>query len=197
VSLWPAAERTNYMLFASCILCKWELTITVKADRLSRLVAIVAAASTLGCILVSPILDATRYAGLRWLGLLALVPAVVCIFKPFLDLRRYGRAPSDKTYMDTTDVADRGLYAVVRHPQYLGYMLLATGLALESQHIASLLLAASSIASFWLLTIYEERDCINRFGPEYRQYKERVPRFNALLGTWRWGQRHLQATSRR
>ena len=100
----------------------------------------------------------------------------------FLQLRKQGRAASGKTYMETEAVADRGLYAITRHPQYLGYMLLACGFALLSQHWVALLLAVVGVTLFFFQAVKEEGYCLARLGEPYEQYLRRVPRFNVILG---------------
>jgi len=88
--------------------------------------------------------------------------------------------------MDTKAVADRGLYALVRHPQYLGYILLFSGFSLLSGHWATYLIAAAGIAVLYAQTVAEEHVCQTRLGPAYRDYMARVPRFNLILGLWRY-----------
>ncbi len=88
--------------------------------------------------------------------------------------------------METTVVADRGLYAIVWHPQYLGYMLLYAGFTLLSQHWVSLLIATVGIAILYMQALAEEHLCQDKFGSAYDKYMLRVPRFNLILGLWRY-----------
>jgi protein-S-isoprenylcysteine O-methyltransferase Ste14 len=84
--------------------------------------------------------------------------------------------------MQTQAVVDRGLYAITRHPQYLGYMLLVAGFALLLQHWLSTILALMSIVFFYRQAMHEERYCLAKFGVWYEQYIMRVPRFNLVAG---------------
>jgi protein-S-isoprenylcysteine O-methyltransferase Ste14 len=84
--------------------------------------------------------------------------------------------------MDTTVVVDKGLYAIVRHPQYVGYILLFFGFVLLSQSGVTLVLAALGIFAMVTLAMQEERDCLEHFGGSYAAYRQRVPPFNFLLG---------------
>jgi protein-S-isoprenylcysteine O-methyltransferase Ste14 len=122
---------------------------------------------------------------LRGAGLMALVLASVFIFAPFFLLPKYGQSKDGATYMQTGAVADRGLYAITRHPQYLGYVLLAGGFALLSQHWLAVLLAVLGATFFYLQAMREERYCLAQFGEPYEQYIRRVPRFNIMLGLMR------------
>jgi protein-S-isoprenylcysteine O-methyltransferase Ste14 len=84
--------------------------------------------------------------------------------------------------MQANAVVDRGLYAIVRHPQYLGYMFLACGFALLSQHWMTAVLAVVGITMFYGQAVREERTCLAAFGEPYARYRRQVPRFNAILG---------------
>lgn len=70
-----------------------------------------------------------------------------------------------------------GVYGVVRHPQYAGIFLVIFGQLVHWPTIPTLLLALL-IAWFYVrLAKREERDLIERFGIQYEQYREVVPRF--------------------
>lgn len=112
----------------------------------------------------------------------ALLLAPFFIVPPFVTLSRHGGVPSGRPYYDTTRIVDRGVFAIVRHPQYLGYILLAVGFALLSRHPLTLALAAVAVISFVLYTVREDRDCLRRFGQDYADYRRRVPRFNFVVG---------------
>jgi AmmeMemoRadiSam system protein A len=131
---------------------------------------------------------ALPHGAVRWLsacGACALLLAPVFIFPPFFTLARHGGVAMGKAYFDTTRLVDRGVFAIVRHPQYLGYILLTLGFALLSQHPVALALGAAAVTFFYLHTVREERDCLRRFGATYDAYRRRVPRFNFLLGAVR------------
>ena len=104
------------------------------------------------------------------------------MFPSFVLLKKYGQVSEGDTYMHTTTVVDQGLYAVVRHPQYLGYILLSGGFALVTQHWLTALLGIAALAGFYVQAMAEERYCIARLGLSYEHYMRRVPRFNAILG---------------
>jgi protein-S-isoprenylcysteine O-methyltransferase Ste14 len=148
----------------------------------SKVVAWLAALATLGTILAPQFLERGDNVYLRGAGLLLLALAAVLIFSPFFLLRKHGQIEGDGTYMQTRIVVDEGLYAITRHPQYLGYMLLAWGFAALSQHWLTVLLAGVSTMLFYLQAAAEERTCLARLGEPYKQYLQRVPRFNLILG---------------
>jgi protein-S-isoprenylcysteine O-methyltransferase Ste14 len=126
---------------------------------------------------------------LRGAGVACLILSPLFIFPPFLLLRRYGRPSSGEPYHDTSIVVDRGLYAIVRHPQYLGYILLGLGFAGLSQHIIVWVPGILAAIAFLVLARREEATCRRTLGEAYAEYMERVPGFNVLLGLLRYFQR--------
>lgn len=122
---------------------------------------------------------------LRAAGVFVLLVTSVFIFGPFYLLNRYGRSMEGASYLQSSKVVNRGLYAVVRHPQYLGYILLASGFALISSHWIAVLLALIASACFYLQAVEEEAFCLAQFGESYQRYLQRVPRFNVVLGVIR------------
>ena len=132
------------------------------------------------------LLETSSPGWLRGVGLAALAVSLPLFVLPFAHLGRYGAREPGKSYMDTTRVADRGVYALVRHPQYLGYSLLVVGLALVSLHWVTVALAALAVSGFRLQARGEERDLIQRMGEPYAEYVARVPGFNLLKGVARW-----------
>jgi protein-S-isoprenylcysteine O-methyltransferase Ste14 len=141
-----------------------------------------ASLATIVVILAGQVLPRGDHAGLRAAGLVLLALSAPLIVGPFVLLHRHGQSQDGRAYMQTRAVVDRGLYGVIRHPQYLGYMLLACGFALLSQHWLAVLLAAASVTSFYGQAAREEAYCLAQWGEAYARYLRRVPRFNALLG---------------
>lgn len=110
---------------------------------------------------------------------------------PIVTLRRYGGVPRGRSYVHTTVLVDRGIYAVVRHPQYLAGILVGLGLSLVAQHWAVMLLGLVVGLLSYLSTVDEERELKERFGADYESYCRRVPRVDAATGLLR----HLRQTS--
>lgn len=123
---------------------------------------------------------------LNGLGVAALATAVLLVFWPFVLLRKYGRSAPDQPYYQTTAVVEQGVYALVRHPQYAGYMLLFAGFALLQQHWLAALLAACGALLLYRMMLAEEALCRQQFGAAYDAYCRRTPRLNLLRGFWHW-----------
>jgi protein-S-isoprenylcysteine O-methyltransferase Ste14 len=72
------------------------------------------------------------------------------------------------------------LYKVVRHPQYLGWLMIFWGTPYMS---AGHLLFAAAMSVYVLIAIqYEERDLKQFIGPAYEEYRQQVPPLVPLPG---------------
>jgi protein-S-isoprenylcysteine O-methyltransferase Ste14 len=127
-----------------------------------------------------------RSQGLRVAGWTIWALGTVFAVVPIFTLRTRGRVPPGKSYMETTDLVDTGIYAIVRHPQSgTAGILLNLALALIGQHWLLVILAAVSIALLYIDLIKADQACIQKFGPDYEDYMKRVPGVNFLAGILR------------
>jgi protein-S-isoprenylcysteine O-methyltransferase Ste14 len=116
--------------------------------------------------------------------------AVLCIsalfgWLPIYAFRRKGGVPKGKSYVHTTVLVDSGIYAIVRHPQYLAGIMLSLALALIAQHWLVAALGLVAAVTHHVDTFYEEKSCIEKFGDAYGRYMESVPKMNFLTGLFR------------
>jgi protein-S-isoprenylcysteine O-methyltransferase Ste14 len=116
--------------------------------------------------------------------------AVLCIsalfgWLPIYAFRRKGGVPKGKSYVHTTVLVDSGIYAIVRHPQYLAGIMLSLALALIAQHWLVAALGLVAAVTHYVDTFYEEKSCIEKFGDAYGRYMESVPKMNFLTGLFR------------
>jgi protein-S-isoprenylcysteine O-methyltransferase Ste14 len=76
------------------------------------------------------------------------------------------------TKITDEELQSRGAYGLVRHPIYLGWVLVVFGTA----HMTGDRLAFAVLTTTYLLLAmpWEERSLERQFGPAYRRYKERV-----------------------
>lgn len=82
-------------------------------------------------------------------------------------------------------LVDTGLYGVVRHPLYLGVMVLYVGAILAGQSWPVAAVAVPGIAVMYWSMLLEERWNRQRFGDDYGHYMKMVPRMNIILGVIR------------
>jgi protein-S-isoprenylcysteine O-methyltransferase Ste14 len=67
-------------------------------------------------------------------------------------------------------------YNLVRHPSYLGYMLMIVGMTLAWGNLVTIV-AWIAIPGYYFVSIYEEAMLIERFGDDYLEYMKRVNGF--------------------
>ncbi len=70
-----------------------------------------------------------------------------------------------------------GAYARVRHPQYVGLILIMVGFLLQWPTFATLAMFPILLVVYRRLAVREEREVRAQFGELYDGYAERTPRF--------------------
>ena len=67
-----------------------------------------------------------------------------------------------------------GLYKVIRHPQYLGIIVAVLGLSLMATAPIALISWGTMAYAYVLMSLFEERSLMNKFGSEYMNYKAKT-----------------------
>jgi protein-S-isoprenylcysteine O-methyltransferase Ste14 len=75
------------------------------------------------------------------------------------------------------EIATSGPYARVRHPQYLGFILIMTGFLLQWPTLITLAMFPILVFMYVRLAQREEREALAGFGEAYERYAARTPRF--------------------
>ena len=119
---------------------------------------------------------------LRYIGGGILVVGIILIFLPRFTFRSKGRPEEGKDWTETTIVVDTGIYVVVRHPLYLGWLLMYAALILLSQHWLTAIIGILGMVCVYLISKQEEQRLIEKFGDDYKDYIQKVPRMNLLAG---------------
>jgi protein-S-isoprenylcysteine O-methyltransferase Ste14 len=70
-----------------------------------------------------------------------------------------------------------GIYSKVRHPIYLGRMLLNIGFLIMFPIVPMLAVSLIFVIVWFLMALSEEMFLMKKFGRSYKKYKERVPMF--------------------
>ena len=78
---------------------------------------------------------------------------------------------------DEPVLVDSGVYSLVRHPMYLGILLVYLGLFSSTLSIVSLCLWMGIFLIYDRMATYEERDLIRIFGSDYVDYRRRVSKW--------------------
>tara|TARA_R110002094_G_scaffold43254_10_gene55390 strand:+ start:277 stop:942 length:666 start_codon:yes stop_codon:yes gene_type:complete len=74
-------------------------------------------------------------------------------------------------------LAQTGPYARIRHPQYVGFVLILIGFLLQWPTILTLAMFPILLVMYWGLALREEREVEAELGDIYRRYAASVPRF--------------------
>lgn len=83
---------------------------------------------------------------------------------------------------NTGTLARSGPYARIRHPQYVGFVLILTGFLFQWPTILTLAMFPVLVVMYWRLALTEEREVEAELGEVYREYAAQVPRF---IPKWR------------
>ena len=113
---------------------------------------------------------------------------------PVFEFRKKGRVKKGKSYIYTTQLVDTGIYSIVRHPQYITFILWGIAGMLLFQHWIITLLGIPIIPLTYIDLIKADKDAIKKFGANYKAYMEKVPRANFLRGIVKYPQHRKKET---
>ena len=80
-------------------------------------------------------------------------------------------------------LATSGLYARIRHPQYVGFVLIMFGFLLQWPTLITLIMFPILVFMYAYLARREEADITREFGEEYLRYAAKVPAFFPRFGS--------------
>ncbi len=119
---------------------------------------------------------------IAWIGwgLFALFLFIGALPRPAF--KKYGGVEGNKGYIRTTKLVDKGIFAIIRHPYWLSWILLSASFTLMSQHLVMILLGIPAWIVIYCETYLLDRDLVKKFGKDYEVYIKKVPRMNLILG---------------
>ena len=79
-------------------------------------------------------------------------------------------------------IATTGPYTRIRHPQYVGFVLIMFGFLLQWPTLVTLIMFPVLVLVYLALARREERDALAQFGEGYRSYMAKTPAFIPRLG---------------
>lgn len=79
-------------------------------------------------------------------------------------------------------LASTGPYSRMRHPQYVGFVLVMFGFLLQWPTLLTLIMFPILVVTYWRLALAEEKAVLAEFGDAYRRYKAVTPAFLPRLG---------------
>ena len=120
---------------------------------------------------------------LAYIGIgLYIIAGMVFGMLPVFEFRKKGSVIKGKSYIHTTKLVDTGIYSIVRHPQYITFIFWAISGMFLFQHWIIIILGIPIIPLTYIDLIKADKDGIKKFGDDYKQYMQSVPRVNFILG---------------
>lgn len=124
----------------------------------------------------------TYISALRYVGFAIWALSAYFGWVPIVIFKRKGGVTKGQSYIHTTKLVDTGVYAIVRHPQYVALPLLNIAFILVGQNLIIAILGISAIPLMLIDIQKADEACIEKFGEIYKNYMQRVPRVNFVLG---------------
>jgi len=122
-------------------------------------------------VLLSGLTGETLFVSI-FLGFLLPLSNIVVLMGMFLVIFGWRKIHNAESRLVTT-----GIYGCVRHPQYLGFMLITLGMNILWVTISTLILWPILVFVYYRLAKQEDKEMQKRFGEEYQKYKRDVPMF--------------------
>jgi len=122
---------------------------------------------------------------LRYAGWIIFAVGIVLIFLPRFVFRSKGKVKKENDWTETTVLVDTGIYSVVRHPLYLGWLLMYLAIMLWSRHWLTIIVGVLGMTCIYLISKQEDQRLVEKFGDDYKRYMFSVPRMNLLVGVIR------------
>jgi len=122
---------------------------------------------------------------LRYAGWIIFAVGLVLIFLPMFVFRNKGKVKKGMDWTETSILVNTGIYSVVRHPLYLGWLLMYIAMIFWGQHWLTIIVGFLGMTCVYLISRQEDQQLIEKFGDDYKRYMRSVPRMNLLAGTLR------------
>lgn len=112
-----------------------------------------------------------------------LVISLVFVVYGFLQMRTHGKASHQRDgkelygFEKTTELVDKGIFSLVRHPLYGSLIYLTWGVMLKSPNLEMLFIAVISTIFYCLTMRVEEKENIAYFGDQYLRYMKKTKMF--------------------
>jgi protein-S-isoprenylcysteine O-methyltransferase Ste14 len=134
-------------------------------------------------LVLTGVIEVESYHVLFIIGWVVWAFGMVLVMAPIVTFPRRGGVPKGKSFVNTTRLVDTGIYAIVRHPQYVGgiFAIFMTTV-LWYPHWLFGLLGVAGTALVYVGCVEEDQRMVKKFGNEYAAYMRRVPRVNLVSG---------------
>jgi protein-S-isoprenylcysteine O-methyltransferase Ste14 len=125
------------------------------------------------------------FPGLEYAAWAVWLVAVVLLGLSIRTLSSQGRVGEGRTCVQTEALVASGIYRLIRHPLYLGWMLMYIAMFLFRPNGTVAAAGLAGLGCVYGFTRREERRLLVKFGQAYGRYMQAVPRFNLVSGAIR------------
>ncbi len=134
-------------------------------------------------LVLTGVLEVDSNLALFILGWVVWAFGMVLVMAPIVMFPRRGGVAKGKSFVNTTRLVDKGIYGVVRHPQYTGgiFAIFITTLLWYPHWLFGVLGAVGAVAVY-MSCREEDQRLIEKFGENYINYMQKVPRMNFFAG---------------
>lgn len=137
-------------------------------------------------LVLTGVIEVESYLPLVIIGWVVCALGMVLVMAPIVMFPRRGGVAKGKSFTETTRLVDSGIYAFVRHPQYTGGIIaIFLPTLLLYPHWLFGVLGVMGTVVLYLGCREEDKYLIAKFGDDYKDYMQRVPRMNFFLGILR------------
>ncbi len=119
------------------------------------------------------------------LGWVILLLGYLFMAVAMMTLRRRGKTAAGRDFVHTRQLVTTGIFSFVRHPLYLGWMMMYLSVIFFNPHWLVILLGVFGCLVMVLITKQEDQTLRVKFGEPYQEYQETVPGLNLFIGIWR------------
>ena len=116
----------------------------------------------------------------KWIGLA--IAAIGGIPPLLARVALKSKGEEEVGHIRTTRLVTSGIYKYVRHPMRLGLFIMGFGLMFWRLSIASVIAYLMLATCASIASPKEEKSLMEKFGDEYREYMQTVPRLNIISG---------------
>jgi protein-S-isoprenylcysteine O-methyltransferase Ste14 len=82
-------------------------------------------------------------------------------------------------------IIKKGIYSIVRHPMYLGGMIMFFSHFFIGQNLKVSILTIIGIISCYLIINIEDENSVKKFGKSYTEYQDLTPKINIIYGIFK------------
>ena len=126
------------------------------------------------CIILLGLVDWGSEPFSNWLRFPGLV---AWVFGNSLSIWAFGALGLNSTIGNEGNLIKQGPYRFSRNPQYVGFMFALTGWGLMTNSIFTLIVSMLAWIPLLIVPVVEEPWLLTKFGTEYKEYMQTVPRY--------------------